>query len=205
MPVTLSLVTAAANSGSSVSTTAVDVVISLAILALILWRQLQVRRASPTLVLPLVLIVLGAASLTTMSKGSSKLTSGELGILAALLVLDAVGLGALRAMTVKLWREGDALLRKGTWVTVGLWLVGIAIHEVVDLVAHIPSSSLLLYLGVTLLSQQLVLQSRVNRVAQHPGSVSGRPTGSSGGQMIPGVGRRQASAPGDSPIEDRRA
>jgi hypothetical protein len=173
MPVSLPLVAASAPSGSSVG---IAVVISLAVLALILWRQLQVRRASPTLLLPAILIVLGVASLATMSKDSTtRLTLGDIGILLALLVGDAVVLGALRAWTVKLWREGADVLRQGTWITVVLWLVGIAIHEVVDLVAHIPSSSLLLYLGVTLLAQQLVLQTRVNRMAQEPGNVTTGP------------------------------
>jgi hypothetical protein len=163
------------------------------VLALILYRQLQVRRASPTLLLPAVLIVVGVAELATLSKGSSKLTSGEIGILIALLVLDAGALGFLRAWTVKLWRDGQGVLRQGTWFTVGLWLVGIAIHEVVDLVAHIPSSSLLLYLGVTLLAQQLVLQARVNRLAQEPVSI---------GSAAPVAGAQATQTAGPPAAED---
>jgi FtsH-binding integral membrane protein len=175
MPGSLLVLASTSQSSSSASTTAVDIVISLAVLVFILYRQRQVRRASPTLVLPVVLIIIGLLGLTTLSRGSDKLTSAELGILIALLALDAVGLGVVRAMTVRLWRDGDSVLRQGTWLTVGLWLVGIVIHEVVDLVAHIPSTSLLLYLGVTLLAQQLVLQARVNRVAQQPGTPAGQP------------------------------
>lgn len=191
----LSVIAASASSSQPAGTTAVDIVISLAVLALILYRQLQVRRASPTLLLPAALIVIGLAELATLSKGSSKLTSGEIGILIALLVLDAAGLGVLRAWTVRLWRDGEGVLRQGTWITVGLWLVGIVIHEVVDLVAHIPSSSLLLYLGVTLLAQQLVLQARVNRMAQQPVS---------GGLASPMAVAPPGSAAGQSATEDSR-
>jgi len=175
MPVSLPVLASSAHTSSTAATTAIDIVVSLAVLAFILYRQLQVRRASPTLVLPVILIVIGLVGLVQSSKGSNKLTGGEIGILAALLVLDAVGLGAVRALTVRLWHDGTAVLRKGTWVTFGLWLVGIVIHEVVDLVAHIPSTSLLLYLGVTLLAQQLVLQARVNRVEHQPGNVTAGP------------------------------
>jgi hypothetical protein len=51
-------------------------------------------------------------------------------------------------------------------------------------VAHIPSSSLLLYLGVTLLAQQLVLQVRVNRLAQQPVS-AGSPNPMAGIHLTP--------------------
>jgi hypothetical protein len=165
MSVSLPVVAASAHT-STASSTVIDVVISLAVLGLILYRQRQVRRAAPTMVLPIVLIVIGLVSLASLSKGSNKLTSAEIGILIALLAVDAVALGAVRAWTVKLWHDGTAVLRQGTWLTVGLWLVGIVVHEVVDLVAHIPSTSLLLYLGLTLLAQQMVLQTRVSRLEQ---------------------------------------
>jgi hypothetical protein len=208
MPVSLPVASSAASS-TSPGATAFDVVLSLAVLALILYRQLQVRRASPTLLLPAVLIVIGVAELATLAKGSSKLTSGEIGILIALLALDAVGLGVLRAWTVKLWHDGSAVLRQGTWITVGLWLVGIVIHEVVDLVAHIPASSLLLYLGLTLLAQQLVLQARVNRLTQQPVSavtgppaVPGREAGSPA-SAVPGPSS-PASPAAQGSVEDSR-
>jgi len=181
MPVSLPVLASSANASSSASATAVDIVISVAVLVLILYRQLQVRRASPTLILPVILIIIGLAELATL-KGSNKLTAGEIGVLVALLVLDAVGLGAVRAWTVRLWHDGDAVLRKGTWLTVVLWLVGIGVHEVVDLVAHIPSASLLLYLGVTLLAQQLVLQTRINRVEHQPGNVTAGPPATPAGK-----------------------
>jgi hypothetical protein len=176
----LPVLASSSQSSPSASSTVVDIVISVAVLGFILYRQRQVRRASPTLVLPVVLIVIGLFGVISLSKGPNKLTSAEVGILIALLALDAVGLGAVRALTVRLWHDGGAVLRQGTWLTVGLWLVGIVIHETVDLVAHIPSTSLILYLGLTLLAQQLVLQARVNRMAQQTGTPAGQP-----GQGVP--------------------
>ena len=43
----------------------------------------------------------------------------------------------------------------------GLWVVGFGSHALVDAIAGISDSTLLLYLGVTLAAQQLVLQARV--------------------------------------------
>lgn len=169
----MSIFLAAGASGgmSSAGTTVVSIVISVAILALILYRQLQVRRTSSRMVLPIVVLVIGVVSLT---RGSTRLTGGELGILIALLAVDAGGLGAVRALTVRLWRDQQDVLRQGTWVTIVLWLVGLGIHEGVDAIAHIPASSTLLYLGVTLLAQQAVLQLRVSRMTT-PAVTAGGP------------------------------
>ena len=82
-------------------------------------------------------------------------------ILGALLVFDAAGLGAVRALTVRLWRSGGVVLRQGTWVTMVLWVVGAGVHALVGALANISDSTLLIYLGVTLAAQQLVLQARV--------------------------------------------
>lgn len=162
MPISLPVVGSTAHSPGA-ATTVTSIVISVAVLVLILYRQVQIRRAAPNMVLPLILLVLGVVGL---EQGSSRPTAGKLGILVALLAVDAVGLGALRAWTVKLWPDGQGVLRQGTWVTVALWLVGLGIHEAVDVIAHIPGSSTFLYLGVTFLAQQLVLQSRVSRLEQ---------------------------------------
>jgi hypothetical protein len=142
-----------------------DVVITLAVLVYILYRQRQVRPAAGTFLLPIILLILGFIGL---SAGKGRLTSDDGAILVALLVGDAVGLGVLRAWTVRLWRQDGTILRQGTWLTVGLWLVGFAIHEVVDVFVHLPVASLLLYLGVTLAAQQLMVQARVRRLEQRP-------------------------------------
>jgi drug/metabolite transporter (DMT)-like permease len=175
MPVTLPAATTDATTTTSLST---SIVVSVAVLVFILYRQVQVRRTAPNMVLPLVLTVLGVAFL---AQGSNRPTGAKIGILIALLAVDAVGLGAVRAWTVKLWRDSQGALRQGTWVTVVLWLVGLGIHEGVDALAHIPDSSTLLYLGVTLAAQQAVLQARVNRLEQQPGAPGPNgPTGQPG-------------------------
>jgi hypothetical protein len=193
----LSLLAASTSASSKTTVIVVDVVISAAVLVFILYRQVQVRRTSPRMVLPIILVIVGVLSLTgSATTSSGKMTGSEVGILIALLVLDAGCLGAVRAWTVKLWHDGQqGVLRQGTWVTILLWLVGLGIHEGVDFAAHIPASSTLLYLGVTMLAQQFALQTRINRMEQLPaGQVwAGQP----GPAAFPGPG--QAGFPPQGP------
>jgi hypothetical protein len=151
-----------------------SIVIGLIVLVLILYRQRQVRVVTTKLGLPSVLAVAGLAG---MSGANRSITSGEIAVLVGLLATDAVGLGAVRAYTVRVWREGDRWLRQGTWVTIGLWIVGAAIHDTVDSLVGLGTASLLLYLGVTYAAQRLVLRWRIARRTSpetpSPGSTTG--------------------------------
>lgn len=144
------------------------VVISLAVLVYLLYRQRQVRPLQSRLLFPLVLGVIGLVGLLSDTK-THPLSSVQVVVLVALMLVDAIGLGAVRAFTVRLWRDGDRLLRQGSWLTVGLWLVGVAVHEGTLAVAHIDSSSLLLYMGLTLGVQRIVLEGRGRRVSLDSG------------------------------------
>jgi hypothetical protein len=149
-----------ASTANQTETAVISLGITLAVFAWLLYRQRQVRLFRPNLGLPAILIIGGIAVLT--GGGSSGLGStGRDLVLGVLLVGDAAGLGAVRAWTVRLWRSGNAVFRQGTWWTMGLWVVGIGIHALVGALAGISDNTLLLYLGVTLAAQQLVLQARV--------------------------------------------
>ena len=156
-----------AATATQTQTTVLSIVISLAVLAFLMYRQLQVRPVRTTFALPVVLIIVGVASLS--GGGPNGLGSaGRVAILVALLVGDAAGLGAVRALTVRLWRNGDVVLRQGTWVTMALWIVGVAIHALVGALANISDSTLLLYMGITLGAQQLVVQARARQPERLP-------------------------------------
>jgi hypothetical protein len=162
----------AAGGLSATETTVVSLVISGLVLVWFLYRQLQVRRAATSLAIPAVLIVVGVVTLT--GGGPTGLGSARnVLILIALLAGDAIGLGAVRALTLRLWRSGDTIMRQGTWLTAGLWLAGAAVHYGVDAVAGISESTVLIYLGVTLIAQRLVLQMRARDPAQLPQTASG--------------------------------
>lgn len=158
---------AAASGLQAAQEAVVSLAVSLLVLAWILYRQVQVRPVRTSWTLSLVLLVVGVAVLV-QGGGRALGSPARVGILVALLALDAAGLGALRAHTVRVWREGGTAFRQGTWVTVALWLVGLGIHVAVDTVAGINGSSVLLYLGVTMAAQRLALQTRVSDLASLP-------------------------------------
>ncbi len=149
-------------SSASLSQVVGSAVVSGAVLLSVLYRQRQVRVLQTKLLLPCVLGVVGLASVLSDAK-SHPLPAGQAGVLVALLVGDAGGLGALRAFTVRLWRGQGQVLRQGSWLTVALWLVGVGVHEGALAAAYIDSSSLLLYVGLTLGAQRLVLDIRAGR------------------------------------------
>ena len=133
---------------------------SVAVLVLILYRQLQVRAVTTTLTVPAVLVIAGTVALAGASRGVPLTTHNLAGLLLALAV-DAVGLGAVRAYTLRLWNEGGAWHRQGTWLTASLWLVGTGMHVALDTAMGFGAASALLYLGVTYAAQRLVVQHRV--------------------------------------------
>ncbi|MEU5257317.1 hypothetical protein [Amycolatopsis sp. NPDC021455] len=147
----------------------VNIVVGLAVLALLVWRQTRkrtVREDSRPVVL-VILLVLGILQLTTYLKGVSA-TASVITLLVVTLLLGA-GFGAVRAWSVRLWREDGQLWRQGNWLTVALWLVGFAVHigldALFDGVAHgLGAGSILLYLAVSLGVQRLFVQSRAGRL-----------------------------------------
>jgi hypothetical protein len=157
MPVSLQM---AAASSAGTGAPGLNYLISAALFAYMLYRQRQVRRVNGRMLLPLIALVLG---IIAIGKAGVPI---NVGLLAAVLLGDAVCLGAVRAWTVRVWRGPNGYRRQGTWLTLGLWLAGVAIHQTVDHFAHFPPGSLLLYLGVTWLAQHAVLLLRVRRLEQ---------------------------------------
>jgi hypothetical protein len=84
------------------------------------------------------------------------------------LVVGAVILGAVRAFTVKIWTSNNWVMRQGTWLTIGLWLVSLGLHFVSGVGAqhvgagNLEASSFLLYLGVTYGVQNTVVHRRAS-------------------------------------------
>lgn len=149
--------------------TSANIVFGLAVLAWLLWRQLQKRlvREDRRPVVLLVLLVLGILQLSTYLKTASTSVTVIL-LLVASLVL-AAGFGVVRALSVRLWRQDGQLWRQGTWITAGLWLVAIGVHIGLDAlfdgtVKGLGAGSILLYLAVSLGVQRLVVQSRADRL-----------------------------------------
>lgn len=149
--------------------TVLDIVIAIAVLGLIVYRQLRLRPLRSSLQLPLLLVVIGLVELFSYLK-THQSQSALAAQLAGSLVL-AAAFGAIRALTVRLsFRQGQWWMQ-GSWLTAVLWVVSLAAHLGYDfLLGHgdearqAGSATILLYVGVTYAAQRLVAQARAARI-----------------------------------------
>ena len=146
--------------------TALNIVIGIAVLSVIVSRQLQARPLRASLWLPLLLAVVGVAELSSYLKTQHS-QSALIAALAGSLVL-AAAFGVARAMTVRLsCRQGQWWVQ-GSLLTAVLWVLSLAAHVGYDaLLGHgdqAGSATILLYVAVTYTAQRLVTQARVARI-----------------------------------------
>jgi uncharacterized membrane protein len=149
-----------------------NIVIGIAVVGLLLARQMRTRPvredSGPRIVI--ILAVIGVIELVGATKGHTVAATTIAWIVGALVI--GLILGAVRALTVTLWRtpEGTAL-RKGTVLTGVLWVVSLAAHLAMEVgidhsttVAGLGASSLLLYVALTLGTQREVVRWRAARL-----------------------------------------
>lgn len=149
-----------------------NLVIGIAVLALFLSRQLVTRRLSESYRLSIILAAIGVYEFAEFLNGHPRDDGGIAVAVAGSLVL-AAGFGAVRALTVRVWREDGQLLRRGTWLTALLWILSLGAHLGYDyLVAghvtgknggNVGNATIILYLVVTLTVQRFILLNRVAR------------------------------------------
>jgi hypothetical protein len=135
------------------------------VVGLILVRQWRVRPVPLRLRLgvPIFLAVIGIFQLSHYASGHP-LGSGTSLWVTLWLALGA-GIGALRGLTAQIWRaEGPFrwVVRRGTWATMALWGLGIALH--LALVGRAAGASFLLSLGIGYGVQRAVEQSRAAKI-----------------------------------------
>jgi hypothetical protein len=148
--------------------TADNVLIALAVLGLVLYRQLRARPVGERRLytIPAVLAVIGVAQGGLLDDAhpalSVALLAGEL--------VAAVAFGVLRAVTVRLWRESDGeLWRRGTGWTLAAWLVSILSRVGFLAAGHalglkLGSNLFLVFLALTLIVQNLLVVWRGRRI-----------------------------------------
>ena len=162
------------------ASTTVNLLIGLAVLALLVYRQLQVRPVRANFRLPLILAVIGVIQLSQFLKTDHH-TGTVFAALAGSLVLAAIT-GAIRAMTVRVWIQAGQALRQGTWITAVLWVVSLGVHLGYDYLVDgkgpqsgLGTASLTLYFAVTYTIQRFILQAKAQRIADGPGQDPGDP------------------------------
>ena len=155
------------------ASTTVNLLVGLAVLSLLVYRQLQVRPVRANFRLPLILAVIGVIELTQFLKTDHH-TRTVFTALAGSLVLAAIT-GAIRAMTVRVWIQAGQALRQGTWITAVLWVVSLGVHLGYDYLVDgkgaqsgLGTASLTLYFAVTYTIQRLILQAKAQRLAASP-------------------------------------
>jgi hypothetical protein len=160
----------------------VTIAFDVLVLAYILSRQLRIRAVPrlPRLQVPLILGIIGLIQFVDYT-GSHHVTQNEYDWVLGTLIVGAGLLGAIRALTVKIWIMNNWVVRQGTWVTMTLWVVSLAAHFLAQVGANhtgagnFEASSLLLYIGVTFGLQNYVVHRRAMPLWDSLGPQAGRP------------------------------
>jgi hypothetical protein len=153
-----------------VTSVILDVVIGVAVLGLLIFRQVRKRPvngrgARLAAILAIVGIIEVADYLSSHHPdGTTYAAIGGSLVLAA-------AFGALRAFTVKIWTEGGQPWTQGNWLTAALWVVALGAHYGFDaLVSHshgnsnIADVTALLYLAVSLGVQRAIVSWRATKL-----------------------------------------
>ena len=166
--------------------------------------------------LPVFLGVLGLVQ-TFAYAGDHHVPSSAWAWVAGTMLLGALGLGALRGLSMRVWSGNGWVVRQGTTATLVLWLVTLLAHVLGDAGgtqsggADLAGATFLLYLGLTLGLQSYVVFRRGQPLWAALGPDAGRPlqfhftqapgtffaTFRSDGGVPPGWG-----APPSSPYDD---
>jgi hypothetical protein len=151
----------------------IDIVIGVAVVGLLLARQMRARpvREGSATRLSVILGIIGIIELSNAAKGHSVGTAPVAWIVASLVV--GGGMGAARAFSARIWRLQDgSAMSQGTPVTAVLWVVSLAAHLAMEVgidhstkIVGLGASSLLLYLAVTLGVQREVIRRRAGMPA----------------------------------------
>jgi hypothetical protein len=152
------------------------------ILVLVLLRQVRVRPV-PRVFQPRLPIVLGVIGLFEMASyaGNHHVSSSAWLWIAGTTLVGALGLGALRGLSMRVWTGNGWVLRQGNALTMALWLVSLLVHFASDSAGNhsgasgLAGASFLLYLGVTLAVQGYVVHRRALPLWGQLGPDAGRP------------------------------
>jgi len=152
------------------------------LLILVLLRQVRVVPV-PRLYHPRLPVILGVIGLLELFSYTDDhhVTSGAWLWVVASLVVGAVGLGALRGLSMRVWASNGWVVRQGNAVTMALWLVSLLVHFAADSAgnhsggAGLEAASFLLYLGLTLGVQYYVVFRRALPLWEQLGPNAGRP------------------------------
>jgi hypothetical protein len=148
-------------------------VIGVAVLGLLIYRQLVARPVRGNQRIVLILVIIGLIE-TAQYLQKERAGSAAIAALAGSLVLAAV-FGAARAATVRIWVQDGQAWVKGNMLTAALWVAAVAAHLGYDYVigqhkdlSNIGGATVLLYLAISLAVQRVIVTARAQRLDPAP-------------------------------------
>jgi len=165
---------------------AVSVLIGLAAVALVLYRQLRVRQLRQGIFkAPLILCVIGVLQIGEFCYSGGAVTAAGV-VSAGIALVVAAALAWPRAQSMKVWQDDEGVWwGQGTWLSVLLWAVTIGAHVGITLLVPwlmgetvvgnplttgLESKTLLLYLGVSLGLQAWFREQRLTTASDEESS-----------------------------------
>lgn len=149
-----------------VMTMLVNVVVGVLVIGWVLWRQMRPQAVTASPKAAIIITAIGLVGAVQFVQHHPISIGAQ-----AVLVLSAVvglGIAAVRGLTVRIWHdETGRLMSRGTLPTLVLWIVGIASHVAIDAVgaAGTSGATIVLFIGLSLLGQRLVVQWRGRALA----------------------------------------
>ena len=144
-------------------------VIGVAVLGLLIYRQMRARPVRGNQRIVLILVIVG---LLEAVQYTQRLHAGSAALVALLgsLVLAAL-FGAARAATVSIWMQAGEAWVKGNLLTAALWVAALAAHLGYDYligqhkdIGNLGDATVLLYLAISLAVQRVIVTARAQRL-----------------------------------------
>jgi hypothetical protein len=154
------------NAEGVITVLVVDVILGLAVLVFLIYRQLSVRPVNASaLRLIAVLLVIGLLQTYRFlsQNHAHPLTFAALG---GSLVLAAI-FGALRARTVRVWLDNGQAWSQGNWLTAVLWIAYLGYDILVghgNGIRGLGVATIILYLAISLGFQRILVMQRAHRL-----------------------------------------
>ncbi|KRM10289.1 hypothetical protein ABTQ33_12345 [Paucilactobacillus suebicus] len=131
-------------------------VVPLILIVWIVWRQLNPRMVSKKLRTYVIIMIIGIVLVVGgVDKHKVSFTPNGLLILTITFIISAVLFGILRAISYQLWVDDTGLvMRKGTALTIGLWITSAVIHLIGDHFVPGGEALMVFYIGLSLMVQR---------------------------------------------------
>lgn len=141
-----------------------EILLALFIVGFIIYRQVKARKvnAKTLIIFPFILLFFGVKELSSIH------FSGIIWVLFAISAAFSILTGVWRGSSVKVWQHQDGThMYKGTKFTFAIWAVTFLGRIVLEAITHMnhaeataSTSEILLFIGLTITSQNLVIALR---------------------------------------------